>query len=115
MEKRHYVNPLIKMQMQIRNEELAVSANNTSLNTTQNTNSLVPNSNTTFTQTQKTSNTSMSLYQKCLQRDEFKLPKTKEIILDEDEYLSCLEEIIQREYFPELYKINQEKVINILN
>ena len=52
----------------------------------------------------------INLYQKLLERPEFRRPITKEIVLDEDEYLNCLERIIQREYFPGLYKINQEKV-----
>jgi len=56
------------------------------------------------------SNDKSVLYQKFLQREEFKRPTTNEIVLDEDEYLRCLEEIIQREYFPHLYKINKDKV-----
>lgn len=53
----------------------------------------------------------LSLYQKTMQREEFKRPEPKDIVINEDEYLKCLEEIIQREYYPELYKINREKVI----
>ena len=55
-------------------------------------------------------NNKISLYQKLLQRNEFKRPETKEIVLNEDDYLNYLEEIIQKDYFPDLYNINKEKV-----
>jgi hypothetical protein len=54
----------------------------------------------------------VSLYNALLKREEFKRPETKEIVLDEDEYLGYLEKIIQKDYFPCLYKLNnEEKVI----
>lgn len=55
-------------------------------------------------------NNKLSIYQNALKREEFRRKETKEIVLDEDEYLNCLEEIIQKDYFPELYRINKEKV-----
>ncbi len=53
--------------------------------------------------------TSMELYKKILQSDEFKRPITKEKVLEEDDYVKYLEEIISRDYFPDVYKINQMK------
>lgn len=43
-------------------------------------------------------------------REEFKRPKTTEKILDEDHYLSVLETIIQRDYFPDLYNLREKEV-----
>jgi hypothetical protein len=57
--------------------------------------------------------TKLSIYQKVMQLDEFKKPEPKELVLDEEDYLSHLEEIIQRDYYPSLYK-NKEVNINIL-
>lgn len=54
--------------------------------------------------------TRLSLIQKFQEREEFKKPKTKEIILDEDDYLNCLETLIQKNYYPDLYQLNKEKV-----
>lgn len=51
----------------------------------------------------------LELYNKILESDEFKKQETKEKILDEDEYINYLEEIINRDYFPDLHKINQLK------
>lgn len=54
----------------------------------------------------------IALYNKLL-RTEFKKPETKGVVLDEDEYLTYLEEIIQRDYFPDLYsytKLNNVKI-----
>lgn len=42
----------------------------------------------------------VAIYKKVRERDEFRRPQTKEVILDEDHYLSYLEEIIQRDYYP---------------
>ena len=53
--------------------------------------------------------TSLELYKKILQSDEFKRPITKEKVLEEDDYVKCLEEIISRDYFPDVYKMNQMK------
>jgi hypothetical protein len=53
--------------------------------------------------------TSIELYNKILDLPEFKKPETKEKILDEDDYINSLEEIITRDYFPDLYKSNQIK------
>ncbi len=58
----------------------------------------------------KIAETKISLYKKFLERDEFKRAETKEIVLNEDEYLDCLEELIQKEYYPDLYRLNKEKV-----
>jgi hypothetical protein len=54
--------------------------------------------------------TKLSLIKKFQEREEFKKPQTKEIVLDEDEYLHCLEELIQKNYYPDLYQLNKEKV-----
>ena len=53
--------------------------------------------------------TTLELYNKLLESDEFKKPETKEKIIDEDDYINYLEEIISRDYFPDLYKLNQMK------
>jgi len=53
----------------------------------------------------------LDIYNNTLNREEFRRPETKEIVLDEDEYLNYLEEIIQKEFFPDLYERNKEKVI----
>lgn len=53
--------------------------------------------------------TSLELYNKILQSDEFKRPITKEKVLEEDDYVKYLEEIISRDYFPNVYKMNQMK------
>ena len=58
----------------------------------------------------KVQETKVSLYKKFLQREEYRKPEAKETVLDEEEYLQCLEEIIQKNYYPELYRINKEKV-----
>jgi len=51
--------------------------------------------------------TNLELYNKILQSDEFKRPITKEKVLEEDDYIKYLEEIISRDYFPDVYKMNQ--------
>jgi hypothetical protein len=56
----------------------------------------------------------LNLYKSLLKREEFKRPETKETILDEDQYLTYLEEIIQRDYFPQLYQ-QQSKITDSLN
>jgi len=53
--------------------------------------------------------TTLQLYNKLLESDEFKKPETKEKVLDEDEYINYLEELISRDYFPDLYRANQLK------
>jgi hypothetical protein len=45
----------------------------------------------------------LALYAELIKSDDFKTPETKEIVLDEDDYLNQLERIIQRDYFPQLY------------
>jgi hypothetical protein len=58
----------------------------------------------------------LDIYHNTLNREEFRRPETKEIVLDEDEYLNYLEEIIQKDFFPDLYEMNKEKVkLNFLN
>ena len=58
----------------------------------------------------------LDIYHNTLKREEFRRPETKEIVLDEDEYLNYLEEIIQKDFFPDLYEMNKEKVkLNFLN
>jgi hypothetical protein len=52
----------------------------------------------------------IQLKKKIEMRDEFRRPLTKEKVIDEDQYLSVLEAIIQRDYFPDLYKLNEKKV-----
>ncbi len=52
---------------------------------------------------------SLELYKKLLESNEFKKPETKEKILEEDEYIIYLEELISRDYFPDLYRINKMK------
>lgn len=51
----------------------------------------------------------LELYNKILNSDEFKRPLTKEKVLEEDDYIKYLEEIISRDYFPEVYKLSQLK------
>jgi hypothetical protein len=53
----------------------------------------------------------IELKKKVGSREEFRRPVTKEKVIDEDHYLSVLEAIIQRDYFPDLYKLNEKKVI----
>jgi hypothetical protein len=52
---------------------------------------------------------SLEIYNKILELPEFKKPESIELILNEDEYLNNLEEIITRDYFPDLHKYNQIK------
>lgn len=57
--------------------------------------------------------TNLELYNKFLESDEFKLPESKEKVLQEDDYINYLEEIICRDYFPDLYRSKQfEKEVN---
>jgi hypothetical protein len=48
-------------------------------------------------------------------REEFKKKITNETVLDEDEYLSTLEKIIQKDYFPTLYEKEQQKSSESVN
>jgi protein DGCR14 len=58
----------------------------------------------------------LAIYQNVLSRDEFRRVETKELVLDDDYYLNFLEEIIQKDYFPDLYETKKEKVkFNFLN
>lgn len=52
----------------------------------------------------------LAIYDKVISREEFRRIETKELVLDEDDYLNFLEEIIQKDYFPDLYEIRKEKV-----
>ena len=54
--------------------------------------------------------TQISLFEKLLKTNDFCRSQTKETVLDEDDYLSYLEEIITRDYFPEMYQINKFNV-----
>lgn len=57
--------------------------------------------------------TKISMYEKILLRNEFKKPELKEIVIGEEDYLNFLEELIQRDYFPDIY--NSKNVNIILN
>jgi hypothetical protein len=50
----------------------------------------------------------LALYGDLIKSDQFKRPETKEVVLDEDDYLTNLERIIQRDYFPQLYAKREE-------
>lgn len=56
----------------------------------------------------------LALYKKVLERDEFKRPDNKNIVLDEDDYLDYLEKIIQKDYFPDLYKANFQNEMKVI-
>jgi hypothetical protein len=51
--------------------------------------------------------TDISLFEKLLKTNDFCRSQTKETVLDEDDYLAYLEEIITRDYFPEMYQIKK--------
>lgn len=42
----------------------------------------------------------IEIYHECLEKPEFKQSKTKEKIIDDDEYLAYLERIVSRDYYP---------------
>ena len=49
--------------------------------------------------------TEITLFEKLLKSNEFCRTESKETILDEDDYLSYMEEIITRDYFPDLFEM----------
>ena len=49
----------------------------------------------------------ITLFEKLLKSNEFCRAESKETILDEDEYLSYMEEIITRDYFPDLFEMKK--------
>lgn len=58
---------------------------------------------------ENTNLSTLEIYNKILELPEFIKPEKTEKIIDEDEYINHLEEIITRDYFPDLYKYNQIK------
>ena len=59
--------------------------------------------------------TKIALYQKLLEREEFKRPETKGKILQDEDYLCKLEELIRRDYYPSLIIKENNKVNNKIN
>ena len=54
--------------------------------------------------------TEITLFEKLLKSNEFCRAPTKETVLDEDDYLSFMEEIITRDYFPDLYELKKQNI-----
>src|SRR5690242_6493772 len=57
--------------------------------------------------------TEITLFEKLLRSNEFARKETKETIIDEDAYINYIEEIITRDYFPELHKQKQEQLLKV--
>jgi hypothetical protein len=49
-------------------------------------------------------NNRLTLYRNLIHSQEFQKPESTSIVLDEDDYLNNLENIIKRDYFPDLYE-----------